>query len=111
GNWDSWIVRGVAARGPFPYWPVPGPLFHIHVAQLVGLAMLGIVILLRELRRAEGLKRNQIRFLIVAEIVGWSGGATNYPLWYAIPILRTATSWYRRTPRSSLTRWFATGSS
>jgi signal transduction histidine kinase len=87
GNWDNWIVTGVAPRGPFAFWPVPGPLFHLHVAQLVGLALLGLGILLRELPRAEGLKRNQIRFLIVAEIVGWSGGATNYPLWYGIPIL------------------------
>jgi len=87
GNWDNWIVTGVAPRGPFAYWPVPGPLFHLHVAQLAGLALLGLGILLRELPRADGLKRNQIRFLIVAEIVGWSGGATNYPLWYGIPIL------------------------
>src|SRR5262249_6084387 len=87
GNWDNWIVTGVAPRGPFAYWPVPRPLFHLHVAQLAGLALLGIVILLRELPRADGLKRNQIRFLIVAEIVGWSGGATNYPLWYGIPVL------------------------
>lgn len=87
GNWDNWIVTGVAPRGPFAFWPVPGPLFHLHVAQLAGLALLGLGILLRELPRADGLKRNQIRFLIVAEIVGWSGGATNYPLWYGIPIL------------------------
>src|SRR5258705_10686787 len=86
-NWGPWIVADVGPQGPFPFWPVPGPLFHLHVVQLGGLALLGLWLLLRELKRSDGLRRNQIKFLILAEIVGWSGGATNYPLWYGIPIL------------------------
>jgi two-component system, NtrC family, sensor kinase len=86
-NGGDWVVVGVAPQGRFAFWPVPGPLFHLHVAQLAGLALLGLALLYRELGRADGLRRNQIKFLIFAEIVGWSGGATNYPLWYGIPIL------------------------
>jgi signal transduction histidine kinase len=85
-NAGPWVVEGVSSKGWFHYWPDPGPLFHLHVVQLALLALIGLAILFLELRSADGIRRNQIRFLIVAEIVGWLGGATNYPLWYGIPI-------------------------
>jgi len=87
GNWGPWIVQDVTQKIDFPYWPNPGPLFHLHIVQFAALALLGIWILVRELPKSEGLRRNQIKFLILAEVVGWSGGFTNYPLWYGVPIL------------------------
>lgn len=85
-NWDSWIVRGMSPKMGFAYWPNPGPLFHLGLIQFVVLAAVGLWILGKELQRSDGLRRNQIKFLLLAEIVGWSGGLTNYPLWYDISI-------------------------
>jgi len=86
GNFGPWIVRGVGPKISFPYWPSPGPLFHLHLLQFVVLALMGLWILGQELRKSDGLHRNQIKFLILAEVVGWTGGFTNYPLWYDIPV-------------------------
>lgn len=86
GNWGPWVVAGVSPKSGFPYWPDPGPLFHLHFFQITALALLGLWILGKELQKSGGLRRNQIKFLILAEVVGWAGGLTNYPLWYDIPI-------------------------
>lgn len=86
GDLGPWIVRGVGPKISFPYWPSPGPLFHLHLFQFAALALMGLWILGQELRKSDGLHRNQIKFLILAEVVGWTGGFTNYPLWYDIPV-------------------------
>jgi signal transduction histidine kinase len=86
-NFDSWLVAGVRPKGDVPYWPDPGLLFHVHFVQIVALSAVGFWILWREHRASEGLRRNQIKFLLIAEGIGWPGAFTNYPLWYDIPIL------------------------
>ncbi len=87
GDWGPWVVADVRPKDIFPYWPSPGPLFHLHLIQFIVLAVLGLWILRQELGKSDGLRRNQLRFLILAEVIGWSGGFTNYLLWYNIPIL------------------------
>jgi two-component system nitrogen regulation sensor histidine kinase GlnL len=36
-------------------------------------------------------KQNQIKYVFVASLIGFIGGATNYPLWYNIPVLPVGT--------------------
>ena len=80
------VVMGMTQKHSFRYWPEPGPLFHVHLAQFVVLAIWGLVIINRELKRAYGLRQNQLRLLFLAEVVGWGGGFFNYPLWYDLPL-------------------------
>ena len=86
-NFDTWLVKNVSSKSIFPFWPDPGPLFHVHFAQIVALSFLGLWTLSKEHRTSGGLRRNQIKFLLIAEGIGWPGAFTNYPLWYDIPIL------------------------
>ena len=86
-NFDTWLVESVSSKSIFPYWPNPGPLFHLHFVQIVALSLLGLWTLFQEHRASVGLRRNQIKFLLIAEGIGWPGAFTNYPLWYDIPIL------------------------
>jgi len=80
------VIRDVTPKYIFPFWPNPGPLFHLHLLQFAVLALWGLFIIKKELKTAQGLRLNQLRLLLVAELVGWGGGFTNYLLWYDIPI-------------------------
>jgi K+-sensing histidine kinase KdpD len=56
------------------------------ILQFVVFALWGLWILKREYQQSQGLRLNQVKYLLIAEIVGWGGGATNYLLWYDIPV-------------------------
>ena len=83
---SPWVVRDVTQKNNFPFWPNPGPLFHVHFLQFAILALWGLWIIWRELTPAYGLRLNQLKLLFLAEIVGWGGGFTNYLLWYNFPV-------------------------
>lgn len=85
-SFSSWIVRDVSEKMTFPFWPNPGPLFPLHLLQFSVLAVWGLWIIRREIRLAHGFRLNQLKLLLLAEVVGWGGGFTNYPLWYDLPI-------------------------
>ncbi len=85
-SFGPWIAKSVTQKDIFPYWPIPGPLFHLHLMQFAVLAVWGLLIIKRELKQAYGIRENQLKLLFLAEVVGWGGGLLNYPLWYDIPI-------------------------
>jgi hypothetical protein len=50
-----------------------------------------IYLLYTALRHATGVKRTQYLYLLFATMFGFGGGATNFPLWYDIPLLPYGT--------------------
>ncbi len=86
-----WFVAGVHPAMSFSFWPVPGPFFHpfliyflwyvVYATSLVGVA----------LRDANGIRRHQYAYMLTASIIGYAGGATNFPLWYDVPLLPYGT--------------------
>jgi signal transduction histidine kinase len=44
------------------------------------------MLIYQEFRKSSGMVRNQMRYILIATAIGWVGGATNYILWYGIPI-------------------------
>lgn len=80
------FVSGVSAKLSFKFWPDPGPLFHPFLFFWIGLVIYGAVLIYQEFRKSSGLVRNQMRYILIATAIGWIGGATNYILWYGIPI-------------------------
>ncbi|MEK6802960.1 MAG: ATP-binding protein [Nitrospirota bacterium] len=86
-----WFVAGVHPAMSFSFWPVPGLFFHpfllyflwyvVYATSLVGVA----------LRDANGIRRHQYAYMLVASIIGYAGGATNFPLWYGVPLLPYGT--------------------
>jgi len=85
-NLGPWVVLGVESKNVFPFWPKPGVFFYFHQLQFASLALLGLWFLTKEWKHAEGLRLNQLKFLLLAEVVGWGGGSTNYLLWYDIQV-------------------------
>jgi signal transduction histidine kinase len=83
---SPWLMTGTAPRGGFPHWPVPGPLYPFYLMVFFYFVIATALMLVRGFRQAEGLQRNQLRFVLIGTSVGFLGGSTNYFLWYDIPI-------------------------
>jgi nitrogen-specific signal transduction histidine kinase len=84
--WTPYYIQGVAPVAGFPYWPIPGAVFH------VSLIWWGLVILyahwqlVQAYRHEKGVHRKQYRYLLIASAIGFLGGSTNFPLWYGIEV-------------------------
>ncbi|HEY3303548.1 MAG TPA: ATP-binding protein [Candidatus Binatia bacterium] len=80
------FIQGLSSKQGFSYWPNPGPAFHGYLLFFVYCVLHFTYLLIREYFACSGLRRNQLRYLIVALGIGYVGGATNFPLWYGIPL-------------------------
>ena len=83
----SWLVAGVEPRVMFPYWPVPGWLYPLYLLTFFYYFAITLWRLVEGFRAADGMQRNQLRLVAIGTAVGFAGGATNFLLWYRIPIL------------------------
>lgn len=73
------------------FWPVPTFWLHVYFVFWQLSCFYGCWELLRGFHRTSGLKRQQIKIVTIACTVGYLGGATNWPMWYRIPIPPYAT--------------------
>lgn len=80
------MVRDLQPEMAFPYWPKPGALFHVFLAWFAGYAVYSTYLIAVEYRHATVLRRNQYLYLAIGSIIGYVGGATNFPLWYGVQI-------------------------
>ncbi len=85
-SFTDWIVTGVKARMMFPYWPVPGRLYGLYLAVFFYFLLRSWQILYVEYRAASFIRKNQLRHVLAYTVVGFIGGATNFPLWYGLPV-------------------------
>ena len=44
-------------------------------------------LLIKKFKTSQGYLREQIKYILLAIALGFGGGATNFPLWYGIPLL------------------------
>ena len=80
------VVAGVEPRLGFPFWPVPGPLYSAYLVFFAFYLIATLRMFVRGYRAADGLRRNQLRLVTLGTAAGFVGGATNFLLWYGIPI-------------------------
>ena len=81
------FVRGVFAKLGFPFWPQPGPAFHLFLVFFISCVIYFVWLLAEEAYNSSGIRQNQLKYLILALSLGYLGGATNFPLWYDLPVL------------------------
>ncbi len=84
------MIAGVKAILAFKHWPVPGivlPLFVVYFSLLV---MFCFILMGRHTLQSSGNERNQNLIILIGFIIGFSGGWTNWFLWFDIPIEPTA---------------------
>ena len=86
-----WFVAGVHPAMSFAFWPVPGPFFHPFLAYFLWYVIYATSLVGVALRDANGIRRHQYAYMLAASIIGYVGGATNFPLWYGVPLLPYGT--------------------
>jgi len=70
----------------FPYWPLPGVLFPVHLAHFFINLLYSYPLIFRTLKESKGTFREQIRYVLLGTGIGFLGGLTNYFCWYRIGI-------------------------
>ncbi|RMH07902.1 MAG: GAF domain-containing protein [Nitrospirae bacterium] len=90
-SFTPFFIRDYQPEAIFPFWPKAGILFHPFLLWWGGLAIWAIVLLYTAFRRETGFRRVQLLYVLIGSTVGYLGGATNFPLWYDIPILPYGT--------------------
>ncbi len=83
-NIGSFLYTKVEPKFDLGFWPSPTFLFDIYLGFWFWLCLYGFFWLLRGLRYTTGIKREQIKYLSIAVIIGFLGGASNWPIWYNI---------------------------
>lgn len=74
----------------FEFWPLPGPAYHVFLIAWFAYVAYSTRLLYSRWKKASGLLRRQIAYILVGMTIGFAGGATNYFLWYGIPVLPVA---------------------
>jgi len=85
-NFTPLFVADLQPEMSFRYWPKPGPVFHVFLAWFVAYSGYATYLIAVAWREAKGLRRTQYLYLMIGSLVGYGGGATNFPLWYGIQI-------------------------
>jgi len=79
-------VRDVVPKLFFKYYAEPGVVHPFFLALFLGLVIYACFSMVKAYPKSTGFKRNQIKYVLIASIVGFGGGVTNYLLFYDIPI-------------------------
>ncbi len=85
-NFTPYFVSDVHPIRGFPYWPSPGPLFHLYLLGFVLSSMYGTWLLFQEARQRNGTERSRFFLLTLGSGIAHLGGFTTFPLWYGIPV-------------------------
>ena len=80
------IVKEVATQGSFTYWPKAGIFYIPFLMMFFGLVVFAHVLMFRSFKLLSGYQKNQIKYVFLGTLIGFIGGATNYPLWFDINI-------------------------
>lgn len=81
-NLGPFLYTGLEPRHGLGLWPDTTMLFNGYLAFWVWEALYIFILLARYLKKATGIKREQTKYTIVSGIIGFLGGASNWPMWY-----------------------------
>ena len=84
-SFSSLFVKDVAPLFSFPFWPVPGILYHFYVIfSYILLLGYGVYQLFIAYRGAAGHKKAQMKYIFLGLAIAAPAGFSNFPLWYKI---------------------------
>ena len=85
-NGTPYFVSDVHPIGGFPYWPSPGPLFHLYLLGFGLFSAYGTWLLFQGARTRHGTERSRFSLLALGASIAHIGGFTTFPLWYGIAL-------------------------
>ncbi|MEK7556036.1 MAG: ATP-binding protein [Patescibacteria group bacterium] len=81
------VITAVGAKSFFLYWPEAGAIYATYIATYVASVLVSTIFLFNKyFTIADKTRKSQYLFLLWGSIIGFGGGATNFFLWYNIPI-------------------------
>jgi signal transduction histidine kinase len=81
------FIRALEPALAFPFWPRAGILYSLYLLFIyAGLIFFAVYLMARHYRYAPNEERGQIFYILLGSLFGFVGGATNFFLWYDIPI-------------------------
>jgi two-component system nitrogen regulation sensor histidine kinase GlnL len=86
-NSTPFMVAGVKPAFDLPFWPRAGPGFVFYLVFFVIYTGEAVRLLHRQARASSGARATHLWHIFFATLIGFTGGATNFPLWYNIPVL------------------------
>jgi len=86
-GFTPYYVRDIELELFFPYWPKPGILHPFYMLICWGVVFgYGLSRVWKAYKTTSGHKQIQIKYVLIAIILGFGGGLTNFLLWYGIPL-------------------------
>ncbi|MDD3294459.1 MAG: ATP-binding protein [Geobacteraceae bacterium] len=85
-SFSALYIPSVEPKLFFRHWPNPGMLLHFVLLYFVACVVYSHWLLWVAYRGSAGIKRQHILYVFLGTAIGFFGGATNYFLWYDIPI-------------------------
>jgi len=85
-SFTQYFVLNVKPRLNFPYWPTAGSLYFLLPVFIISSPTYAAILSYNFYRKSTKTRRNQLRYVFIGSVIGFSGGATNYFLFYDIPI-------------------------
>jgi two-component system, NtrC family, sensor kinase len=79
-NFTPFFVNDLIPKGSFNYASVPGIVFPFFVLYFFLALIYSFFLIIKELRNLAGMRRNQLKFVLLGAVIGFSGGSTNYLL-------------------------------
>ena len=80
------FVKGISTKGGFLYYPDAGPVYYFFPLLFACLTFWGIFELYQAKKIFRGQKQTQVQYLFTALLIGFSGGATTFPLVFDIKL-------------------------
>ncbi len=85
-NICSLVYTDLEPRFGLGFWPNPTPLFNVYLFFWIWQCLYGFLLLTWRLKTATGRLREQIKYTIVSGLIGFIGGAFNWPMWYNVDL-------------------------
>jgi len=85
-DFTPFFVKDIKPQLCFQFWPTAGIAYAPFLIMFAVLTLYAHIILYKSFKDFSESKRNQIKYVFLGTAIGFIGGATNYPLWYGIPI-------------------------
>jgi len=81
------FIDGMVYKPYFGFWADPGPVYHIWLAVWLSFIVLSLYLLWRALMQSHGIRRKQIRYLLVGDLVTFAFGSSNFFMFYGLEII------------------------
>ena len=81
------FIEDVVHKFTFGYWAVPGLLYHLWLIVWLGFILWSVMLLIKHYKLNRGLRRKQIGYVLLGDLMTFTFGSTNFFLFYNINIL------------------------